>query len=418
MDRKMLLVSCVFIATMALGTLDGIRPVRAEVAHMSYVGKLQHNAYTLFCDGFTATETLWGEFGNSPYLRDIDTANYIATPTRSQLLKNESYFTFDDLGSGVYPDGLDNATLYFYAKVDSFENSFDVYGGINGARDRLGIIFVESSSYAGYSLNVSDCFSQSTQYSIHEDINSFRIALVYGGIGPVGPQESGMTLMTISTIYVTCAQFYIWVNRMDGDVWRPDTAAAGWGKLNHVNFDNDPVWSNRRYWTGFGIKAPGLINLAEVGLYCLYNEDNTIHQYRAFFTYIDNGGSAHTDSYPLDHGDMGKYFFFMVKETSPRVWQGGFQLQDGNWHWFDSHTYTYQWIGVWISSIESIHQPSSGQSGYTICAWYDIWTRDPNGNWSNGAIDYRVDEVGYYCHATYPVPDRQSNSWYSFVQYS
>jgi len=74
MKRKMLLVSCLFIAVMALGTFDGIQPARAQEWYMSYAGKLQHNAYTLFCDGFTETETLWSEIGSSPYLRDVDTA--------------------------------------------------------------------------------------------------------------------------------------------------------------------------------------------------------------------------------------------------------------------------------------------------------------------------------------------------------
>ena len=412
MKRKMLLVSCLFIAVMALGTFDGIQPARAQEWYMSYAGKLQHNAYTLFCDGFTETETLWSEIGSSPYLRDVDTANYIAT-MRSQLLRNESYFTFDDLG--VWASGLDNATLYFYAKVDGFEDSFDVYGGIEPARDRLGIVFVESSSYAWYSLDVSDCFSEATPSSINGYISDFRIALVCGGIGPMRTQESGMTPLTSSVIYVTCVQLYVWVNVMDGQVWQETTAAAGWGKLNHINFDYE-FFGDTRYWTGFGIKDPIFSNLAEVGLYCIYDWNSIIEEFGAFFTYIDHGGDAVSVLFAFDPGDMGKYFFFMVKETSPKVWQGGVQLQDGSWHWFDSHTYMYHWMGIWKSSIESIYQPSSGQSGSIVCAWYDISTRDTNDVWSSGAIDYRVNGAGYYCHAAYPVPDKPSNSWFSFVQ--
>jgi hypothetical protein len=204
---------------------------------------------------------------------------------------------------------------------------------------------------------------------------------------------------------------------MDGAVWVPNTGAAGWGKLNHVNFDYDWWLPNRRYWTGFGIKDGSLTNLAEVGLYCIYGWNNIIQEFGAYFSYIDNGYSPPLPAtYALDPSDMGKYFFFKIQEISSGVWQGGFQLQDGSWHWFDSHPYASQWIGVWKSSIESIHQPSSGQSGSIVCAWYDISTRDWDGIWNNCAIDYKVNGAGYYCHAAYPVPDKPSNSWFSFVQ--
>jgi hypothetical protein len=362
-----------------------------------------------------------------PYLSDNDTnpaVNYVATPIKTQQLRNESYFTFDDLG--FYPDGFDNATLYFEAKKAGMADSFDVYGGPNSTRYCLADIYVDSSTYHCYSADVSEFIRHDNGVNIRTDINNFRIALVYG-LGPEEPQEQGMEPLTSSVIYVTYCELRVYVNIQTKDVWHIVTAVQASGKMYECHFENDWNPFARVYWSALAVvdtdNNGNLYNLAEMGLAISYSYDIFgnwwARSYYAYFTYIDANGTAVEDDYMLDTSTIGDtWYYFFLNQTDPYTWRGGVQIgNSGNWHWFNAHTYIQAWAGILLSSIESYKQPLSGQAGHPASDWWQITVADFNHNWQAWVPDWKCNDPNFSMSCWYPDGVHNSNSWFSYVEY-